>query len=281
MLQLAYVALMSAALVVSQLEFPEVHKLAHRFLSMLCISLWVLLWHRDPGIINHSSVNIFGGSHYYDYDFVLYHPKRVCRTTGIFKPARSKFCKETGENVARFDHYCPWVGVAIGEMNYALYLVVLFSHWVISLYSALLSSACLTSSVVELRELLTRVKFLSNQQNVDWGSTPGNHALHLSGGGHDDRFVAEENVVGWLEFALRIFAMQPKLGALLVVASAVALMLTGLLAFHAHLVWHGMTTNEFHKLRDARRFHAALEYAAAEVRTEFVALSLLSKERCQ
>ena len=27
---------------------------------------------------------------------------------------RAKFCRETGNCVERFDHYCPWVGNAVG-----------------------------------------------------------------------------------------------------------------------------------------------------------------------
>ena len=42
----------------------------------------------------------------------------VCTTCEIVKPIRSKHARVTNVCVFKFDHFCPWMGVAIGERNY-------------------------------------------------------------------------------------------------------------------------------------------------------------------
>jgi len=47
---------------------------------------------------------------------------RLCITTETILPWRSKYCKEAGFVIERFDHYCPWVGNAVGLKNYRMFI---------------------------------------------------------------------------------------------------------------------------------------------------------------
>lgn len=57
-----------------------------------------------------------------------------CIYSNIRKPLRSKFSKEKKLNIARFDHYCPWVNNNIGVRNHKLFFafVVFLEFAVIS-----------------------------------------------------------------------------------------------------------------------------------------------------
>lgn len=58
---------------------------------------------------------------------------RYCLTCLLKKPSRSKHCKVTGNCVARFDHYCPWIANAVGIGNYNHFIFTIFwvtmGHW--------------------------------------------------------------------------------------------------------------------------------------------------------
>jgi len=43
---------------------------------------------------------------------------KYCSTCHVWRPPRSKHCRTTDACVYMFDHYCPWMGNAIGERNY-------------------------------------------------------------------------------------------------------------------------------------------------------------------
>jgi palmitoyltransferase len=46
----------------------------------------------------------------------------------IVRPLRAKHCSVTGRCVALFDHFCPWVGNAIGAGNRALFAAFLWTE---------------------------------------------------------------------------------------------------------------------------------------------------------
>ncbi len=50
----------------------------------------------------------------------------VCTTCEIVKPLRSKHDRFTDTCVAKFDHYCPFMGVAVGENNYFVFFFAMF-----------------------------------------------------------------------------------------------------------------------------------------------------------
>lgn len=50
-----------------------------------------------------------------------------CIYSNIRKPLRSKYSKEKGLNIARFDHYCPWVNNNIGVRNHKVFFAFVLS----------------------------------------------------------------------------------------------------------------------------------------------------------
>ncbi|KAL4430689.1 hypothetical protein ABPG75_005945 [Micractinium tetrahymenae] len=54
------------------------------------------------------------------------HWGQLCVSCRIVRPLRAKHCPVTGRCVEAFDHYCPWVGNAIGRGNRHLFLTFLW-----------------------------------------------------------------------------------------------------------------------------------------------------------
>lgn len=52
--------------------------------------------------------------------------QQLCVTCRIVRPLRSKHCAVTGRCIEVFDHYCPWVGNAIGKGNRHYFLIFLW-----------------------------------------------------------------------------------------------------------------------------------------------------------
>lgn len=49
----------------------------------------------------------------------------LCIQCKRVRPPRSKYCKVSKRCVARFDHYCPWIGNAVGEKNHRDFVIFL------------------------------------------------------------------------------------------------------------------------------------------------------------
>lgn len=50
-----------------------------------------------------------------------YDSNNFCINSYVRKPLRSKFSREIGLNIARFDHYCPWVNNNVGVRNHKIF----------------------------------------------------------------------------------------------------------------------------------------------------------------
>jgi len=50
---------------------------------------------------------------------------QLCVTCKIIRPLGSKHCSQCNRCVARFDHYCPWVGNTIGKRNHPHFVTFL------------------------------------------------------------------------------------------------------------------------------------------------------------
>ena len=98
----------------------------HTIMAACCVVLTLVsyLWacHADPGTI---STNNFKGFDCYEYDELLYSSGRKYEPIAIPKLARSKLDSVTGKIIARFDHYCGWLGQDVGERNYRFFLLFL------------------------------------------------------------------------------------------------------------------------------------------------------------
>lgn len=68
---------------------------------------------------------------------------QLCVTCRIVRPLRAKHCAVTDRCVQCFDHYCPWVGNAIGKGNRHYFVIFLWLELVAILTSVIIVIMCL------------------------------------------------------------------------------------------------------------------------------------------
>jgi palmitoyltransferase ZDHHC13/17 len=75
---------------------------------------------------------------------------RLCVACRTVRPPRAKHCGATGRCIARFDHYCPWVGCAVGAGNTGRFFAML-ACWTAAAGGAALATAVrLTATVAAM-----------------------------------------------------------------------------------------------------------------------------------
>merc|ERR1712039_879812 len=74
--------------------------------------------------------------------------QNVCITCKINVPLRSKHCKELDRCVYRYDHFCPFIGTAIGRSNHSFF--IFFLTWFLAVMGWYFYLCVL--SFVELKE---------------------------------------------------------------------------------------------------------------------------------
>lgn len=140
LLQIFYVILLAGGFGVGVWEvFPRVpnmylaeyHRLTFSAVFFAALHSFFLACTTPPGYITEGNLKKYSK---YEYDNMMYTPRK-CRTTGILKPARSKYCTIMKRNVARFDHYCGWLAQPVGEENYRFFLLFLLMTSVMLLYA--------------------------------------------------------------------------------------------------------------------------------------------------
>ena len=67
-------------------------------------------------------------------------PLKYCVGCGIQRPLRAAHCRKSGRCVYRFDHYCMWLGNAVGRRNYPLFVAFVAAAWA---HAGLVGGLCL------------------------------------------------------------------------------------------------------------------------------------------
>ena len=211
------------------------HQWVGYLIFMACMFSWRKAMTTRPGYITAKTIVKFD---HYPYDNILFVEKRICPTVGIRKIARSKFDRVSGRHVARFDHYCGWVGNSLGEENYRYFLLFLAVHVGMCAYGTIILVRCLYDEIVEM-DLL-------------------NATFYIAGTGEA---VSASKIVVFQYLMARHFA----LAGTLLLMSVMGLVLAAFLSFHLYITAKGMTTNEWYKWRQVSLWHrnAKKEYDAA------------------
>jgi palmitoyltransferase ZDHHC4 len=151
---------------------------------------------------------------YYPYDRILFHPGNECSTCRILKPARSKHCSICKTCVSRHDHHCIWLTNCVGRGNYRYFLGLL-----VTLSAMLIYGMCL-------------------------GYVLLNENLQKAFGTGDSRWSKSVSWTTFINYWAAAVADDIRLGAIFLLAAMTLPLALGFLAYHAYLIWAGMTTNE-------------------------------------
>lgn len=95
----------------------------------LCLLIFAAAANKDPGKV---PPRVKGNSAVEEVLRALQQPgdseveaaKRLCTATFVLKDLRTKYCKETKACVKEFDHFCGWLGTAIGQGNHRLFMLL-------------------------------------------------------------------------------------------------------------------------------------------------------------
>ena len=64
--------------------------------------------------------------------------RRCKKCHGNFKPARAHHDSVTGRCIVKLDHFCPWVGNAVGIRNHKIFLLFIFYTFLTTIFGAIL-----------------------------------------------------------------------------------------------------------------------------------------------
>jgi palmitoyltransferase len=199
------------------------------------IASWLAVCFSDPGVVDAYTLDAQLAA--YPHDHVLYKPK-TCPTLGVTCPARSKYCRVTQRRVAKFDHYCGWMGNAIGENNLRYFVTFLAVHVVLTMYGSWLCASAISGEIG--RRGLWSAEFEPTRRRRGGGkSSPDGVSRLASDRGLLARFVAYH------------FSPAATLSLFLAI---LAVMLGAFLLYHLWLIHKGVTTNESFKWSDYERF---------------------------
>lgn len=200
------------------------HKISGYFVFLLC------MWSRQkagttsPGYITERNMAKYDN---YPYDNLLYANKK-CPTMGFRKLARSKYDKFTNRHVARYDHFCGWIDNTVGEENYRFFLLFLLIHIFMCLYGTVVCYK-LFKGECEDRDLFNAIFF-----NAETG---------------------EEVEADLLVIAHFMFMKHFQLFSVFVLMFAMVVVLGLFFLFHMYMAANGMTTNEYYKWKNVKKWH--------------------------
>jgi len=200
------------------------HKISGYFVFIACMWSWRKASTSRPGYITERNLTKYDN---YPYDNLLYVNKN-CPTTGFRKLPRSKYDRFTNRHVARFDHFCAWVDNSIGEENYRFFLLFLAVHIGMCAYGAIVTYHLLLGEI-EDKNLFNAIFF-----NAQTGQ--------------------EVNADFWV-ISHFMFMRHFQLSAIMVLMGAMAVVLGLFMAFHLYMAATGITTNEYYKWRQVKKWH--------------------------
>lgn len=193
------------------------HKIIGYFVFAFCFASWRYARGTDPGNITEETLCKFDN---YPYDGVLFRRDNICPTLHIRKLARSKYDRYTNKHIPRFDHFCGWLGVPIGEENYRFFLLFLMVHAGMCWYGLIATFRLLWGEV--LKETSPFFAYLRNSSSFK------GILLHAFAMAHTN---------GWLFYVI-------------IIMGTMSVFLSLFLCFHFYILLNGMTTNEYFKWKE-------------------------------
>jgi palmitoyltransferase len=110
--------------------------LTSKTLFWASMSLWLIVWQKDPGFIARDK----------SLDFLEllsnFEPSSLCPDCEIIRTPRCRHCPLCNRCVDRFDHHCPWVNNCIGRSNFAYFYLFVLTQTVYLLSLVVLSAKC-------------------------------------------------------------------------------------------------------------------------------------------
>jgi len=191
---------------------------------ILCMWSWRKASTTCPGFITARNISIFDN---YPYDDLLFENKN-CPTKGIRKLPRSKYDRFTNQHVARFDHFCGWINNAVGEENYRFFLLFLVIH----------VGMCTYGTALTWRLFCGEVKDKNLLNAIFYNGVTG------------DEVKADFWVVSHY-----IFMKHFQLCGVLILMAAMSVVLFLFFSFHVYITANGMTTNEYYKWRQVKKWY--------------------------
>ncbi len=202
----------------------SLHKYSGYVVFIACMWSWHTARTTSPGYITERNLVRFDNYPYDDFLFV----EKDCPTLGFRKLARSKYDRFTNRHVARFDHFCGFVDNAIGEENYRFFLLFLMIHIGMCIYGTVVTYTLFWGEVLD-KNLLNAIFY---------------------NGATGEEVQADMFVVCHYLF-MKYFA----LCAVFILMAVMSIVLGLFFSFHLFIASSGMTTNEFYKWRQVKKWH--------------------------
>jgi len=155
--------------------------------------------------------------------------RRWCRTCQNVKPPVSHHCSVCKRCVLKMDHHCPWMNNCVGLKNYRYFFLFLFYLWVGCAYAC---AVCYLPVAEEPDMLPVRMALAWLHDSVGWDAPR-----------HGGVLLRRE--LGRGETSAVMFSF--------ILALAVFLALSLLLAWHVYLVCSAQTTIDYYGNREASR----------------------------
>jgi hypothetical protein len=200
------------------------HKISGYVVFMACMWSWRKANTTSPGYIVEGNIPRFDN---YPYDDLLY-ANQKCSSLGFRKLARSKYDRFTNSHVARFDHFCGWIDNTVGEENYRVFLLFLLIHVLMCAYGTFVTYHLFQGEIAD-KNLVNAIFY-----NAETG---------------------KEVKADYIVIAHYLFMKHFQVAAVSILMAGMSAVLGLFLCFHLYIAANGMTTNEYYKWRQVKKWH--------------------------